>query len=243
MFYGCRPRGATLASPYGRSGLGVMATSFDTDGLSHVRPPRRPDFRLTVLPTRRAEDRVADSLLAQERARLTAELAASRRELEASRVRILEAADAERRRLERDLHDGVQQQLLGLRLKLDIAAETVAQEPASGQEMLAAVGHQIDDVLATLRSLARGIYPAVLAERGLPEAIKSVARLSPVPVTVRSQGLGRYRQELEVAVYFCCLEALQNVAKHAGEGARATVTLSAGRQRGAVSGPRPRRRV
>ncbi len=169
----------------------------------------------------------AAALLQRDRARLAGDLAASRRRLDASRTRILEAADAERRRLERDLHDGVQQQLLGLRLKLDVAAETIRHEPATGERMLTAVGDQIDEVLATLRSLARGIYPAVLSERGLPDAIKSAARTSPVPVTVRCEGVGRYRQEIEVAVYFCCLEALQNVAKHAGRGAHATVTLSA----------------
>ena len=169
----------------------------------------------------------AAALLQRDRARLAGDLTASRRSLSASRTRILEAADAERRRLERDLHDGVQQQLLGLRLKLDVAAETIKHEPATGERMLAAVGDQIDEVLTTLRSLARGIYPAVLSERGLPDAIKSAARTSPVPVTVRCKGVGRYRQEIEVAVYFCCLEALQNVAKHAGRGAHATVTLSA----------------
>jgi signal transduction histidine kinase len=168
----------------------------------------------------------AAALIRLERAQLEADLAASTAELGASRLRLLESADAERRRLERDLHDGVQQQLLGLRLKLDLAAETIKSDPAAGERMLALVGRQIDDLLGNLRSLARGIYPTVLAERGLPDAIRSAARRSPVPVTVRARDIGRYPDDVEVAVYFCCLEALQNVAKHAGAGVSAAVTLS-----------------
>jgi signal transduction histidine kinase len=167
----------------------------------------------------------AAALIRLERAHLQADLVASTRELAASRVRLIEAADAERRRLERDLHDGVQQQLLGVRIKLDRAADAIRTEPTEGQRMLASVGRQIDDVLASLRSLARGIYPTILTERGLADAIRSAARNSPQPVTVRATGLGRYPHEVEVAVYFCCLEALQNVAKHAGAGVPATVQL------------------
>jgi signal transduction histidine kinase len=167
----------------------------------------------------------AAALIRLERAQLQADLVASTRELAASRVRLMKTADAERRRLERDLHDGVQQQLLGLRIKLDLAADAIRTEPAEGQRMLASVGRQIDDVLASLRSLARGIYPTVLTERGLADAIRSAARNSPQPVTVRATGLRRYPQDVEVAVYFCCLEALQNVAKHSGAGVPATVRL------------------
>jgi signal transduction histidine kinase len=168
----------------------------------------------------------AAALFRLERAQLQADLVASSRELAASRGRLMNAADAERRRLERDLHDGVQQQLLGVRIRLDRAAAEIRSEPAEGQRMLAAVGTQIDDVLASLRSLARGIYPTVLTERGLADAARSAARNAPGPVTVRAAGLGRYRQEIEVAVYFCCLEALQNVAKHAGPGVPAMVKLA-----------------
>ncbi len=167
----------------------------------------------------------AVAVIRLERARLEADLVVSTRELEASRARLIESADAERRRLERDLHDGVQQQLLGLRIKLDLAAEAFQQEPVAGRQLLDSVGCQMDELLQSVRSLARGIYPTILTERGLPDAIRSAARTSPVPVTVRTQGLGRYPEEVEVAIYFCCLEALQNVAKHAGPGVRATVHL------------------
>ena len=91
--------------------------------------------------------------------------------------------------------------------------------------MIASLGLQMDHVLEALRSLARGIYPSVLAERGLEEALKSAARRCPEPVTVDARGIGRYHQDIEVAVYFCCLEALQNVAKHAGPNAKASIRL------------------
>ncbi len=160
-----------------------------------------------------------------ENAQLEAELEATTADLAASRIRLVEAADAERQRIERDLHDSVQQQLVGIRIKLDLAAEEVRREPASGERMIHAIGRQMDEMLETLRSLARGIYPAVLHERGLGEALKSAARRSPAPVSVHVQGIGRLSEEIEIAVYFCCLEAMQNVAKHAGREAAAVIRL------------------
>ena len=114
----------------------------------------------------------------------------------------MEMAHAERRRLERDLHDGVQQHLVGLRIKLDMAAETIREDPERGERALASVGRQMDDVLQELRLLARGIYPSILHECGLREALRSAARSSPLAVSVRAPGLGRYPEDLEVAVYF-----------------------------------------
>jgi signal transduction histidine kinase len=160
-----------------------------------------------------------------ERAQLEAELRASAIELAASRIRLVEAADAERQRIERDLHDGIQQHLLGLRIKLDLAAESLNDEPELGKQLIASIGRQMDDLLGQVRSLARGIYPAVLSGRGVGEALKSAARLAPGPVSVRTHGVGRYPEDVEVAVYFSCLEALQNVAKHAGPNAPAVVSL------------------
>jgi signal transduction histidine kinase len=95
-----------------------------------------------------------------------------------------------------------------------------------GERALASVGRQMDDVLQELRSLARGIYPSLLHECGLREALRAAARNSPIPVAVRAASIGRYPEDLEVAVYFCCLEALQNVVKHAGPDATTMVTLS-----------------
>ena len=168
----------------------------------------------------------AAALIRLETTQLEADLKASTADLASSRVRLMEMAHAERRRLERDLHDGVQQHLVGLRIKLDMAAETFREDPVRGERALASVGRQMDDVLHELRSLARGIYPSLLHECGLREALRAAARNSPVPVAVRTTGIGRYAEDLEVAVYFCCLEALQNVVKHAGPDATTILTLS-----------------
>jgi len=161
-----------------------------------------------------------------ETTQLEADLKASTADLASSRSRLVGMAHAERRRLERDLHDGVQQHLVGLRIKLDMAAEALKEDPEQGERALASVGRQMDDVLQELRLLARGIYPSLLHECGLRESLRAAARSSPLAVSVRAAGIGRYPEELEVAVYFCCLEALQNVVKHAGSDAAAIVALS-----------------
>jgi signal transduction histidine kinase len=168
----------------------------------------------------------AAALIRLERAQLEADLRASTADLAASRARLMETAAAERRRLERDLHDGVQQHLVGLRLKLDMATEVMRTDPAHGERMLVSVGRQMDELLQEVRSLARGIYPSLLSQYGLGEALRAAARSAAVPVEVRGSRIGRYPEDLEVAVYFCCLEALQNVAKHGGQDATATLTLN-----------------
>jgi signal transduction histidine kinase len=168
----------------------------------------------------------AAALIRLEKTQAEAELKASTADLASSRIRLMSVAHSERRRLERDLHDGVQQHLVGLRIKLDMAAETIREDLERGERALASVGRQMDDVLQELRLLARGIYPSLLHECGLREALSSAARSSPLAVSVRAPGTGRYREEVEVAVYFCCLEAIQNVVKHAGPDATAMVTLS-----------------
>jgi signal transduction histidine kinase len=165
----------------------------------------------------------AAALCQLEKAQLEADLKASTGDFAASRTRLMRMAHADRRRLEQDLHDGVQQHLVGLRIKLDMAAETVKEDPAEGERALAWVGREMDDVLQELRSLARGIYPTLLREHGLREALKSAARISPIPIKVRVGKIERYSGDVEIAVYFCCLEALQNVVKHAGPNATATV--------------------
>jgi len=161
-----------------------------------------------------------------ETTQLEADLKASTADLASSRTRLVGMAHAERRRLERDLHDGVQQHLVGLRIKLDMATEAMKEDPEQGERALASVGRQMDDVLQELRLLARGIYPSLLHECGLRESLRAAARSSPLAVSVRAPGIGRFREEVEVAVYFCCLEALQNVVKHAGRDATAIVSLS-----------------
>ena len=168
----------------------------------------------------------AAAVIRLEKTQAEAELKASTADLASSRIRLMEMAHSERRRLERDLHDGVQQHLVGLRIKLDMAAETIREDLERGERALASVGRQMDDVLQELRLLARGIYPSLLHECGLREALSSAARSSPLAVSVRAPGIGRYPEEVEVAVYFCCLEAIQNVVKHAGPDATAMVTMS-----------------
>jgi signal transduction histidine kinase len=143
----------------------------------------------------------------------------------ASRARLVAASDVARQRLERDLHDGAQQGLLGLRLKLELAAEVIPRDSREGQRQLAVIGRQMDEILADLRSLAHGTYPHLLGDRGMVQALKSAGRLHPADVSVHAVGVGRYSKAIEAAVYFCCLEALQNVAKHAGHPARAEVRL------------------
>lgn len=147
-------------------------------------------------------------------------------ELAASRTRLVDIADAERRRLERDIHDGVQQDLIAIRLKLEDAVEAIRADRADGEKMLTSIGAQVDRTIGSLRSLARGIYPALLQDRGVPEALRSAALRLPIPVSVVERGVGRYHERVEVALYFCCLEALQNVTKHAGAGVSANVVLS-----------------
>jgi signal transduction histidine kinase len=168
----------------------------------------------------------AAALIRLEKTQAEADLKASTADLASSRIRLISVAHSERRRLERDLHDGVQQQLVGLRIKLDMAAETIREDLERGERALASVGRQMDDVLQELRLLARGIYPSLLNECGLREALSSAARSSPLAVSVRAPGIGRFPEEVEIAVYFCCLEAIQNVVKHAGPDATAMVTLS-----------------
>lgn len=166
------------------------------------------------------------ALMRLEGAQLEGDLRASTADLHASRIRLVEAAHEERRRIERDLHDTVQQQLVGLRIKLGMAADSLEGEPELAEQMLAQVEREIDEVLATLRNLARGIYPALLSERGVTAALTAAAQRLPIHATVRASDIGRHPEDVEVAVYFCCLEALQNVVKHGGEDATATVELS-----------------
>ena len=146
--------------------------------------------------------------------RLNEELLQRLGELKASRQRLVAAQDEERRRLERDLHDGAQQQLVALKVKLSLA-ERVADEQKV-KAFLSQLQAEADDTLQTLRDLARGIYPPLLAEKGLSVALTAQANKSPLDVSVEGE-VGRYSQEVEAAVYFCCLEALQNVAKYAGD--------------------------
>jgi signal transduction histidine kinase len=143
-------------------------------------------------------------------------------ELRASRARIVAAADAERRRIERDLHDGAQQQLTCLSVRLLMAAKLAGQDPDLAS-LLEQLGAEVRDTARELRSLAHGIYPPLLRANGLADALFAAASHCPLSARVQAGSLGRYPADVEAAVYFCCLEAMQNACKHAGE--RAAIRL------------------
>ena len=145
-------------------------------------------------------------------------------DLRASRQRLVAAADEARRRLERNLHDGAQQRLVALRITLGLARQVAGSSPQEADELLAQTEQEAQDALEELRDLARGIYPPLLADLGLAAALEAQARKAALPVTVEAPDLGRYSQDVEAAVYFCVLEALQNAAKYAQAG-QARVTL------------------
>jgi signal transduction histidine kinase len=159
--------------------------------------------------------------------RLGVEAAALLGEVTDSRARIQASADEERRRIERDLHDGAQQRLVALRIKLELAAERIQGTDQRSADLFRQLGTDLDDALDEVRSLARGIYPSPLADWGLVEGLRSAARHAALPATVRAAGVReRYPREIESAAYFCCLEAVQNVAKHAAGATDAVIELS-----------------
>ncbi len=136
-------------------------------------------------------------------------------ELRASRRRLVAAQDEERRKLERNIHDGAQQQLVALAVKSRLARGLTERDPAKAAEVLTQIEQETQQALDDLRDLARGIYPPLLADKGLATAIEAQCRRSPLPVTVSADGIGRFPSDVEAAVYFSVLEALQNAAKYA----------------------------
>ena len=163
------------------------------------------------------EGLAATSLLLLENSRLVGEL-------RASRARLVDTAERERRRLEQDLHDGAQQRLVELQLRLSMVRELADREDLIRQ--IDNTQEQADAALHELRALAKGIYPAALTEFGPVVALRALAQSSSLPVHVRDEGLGRASQAIEAAIYFCAREAIQNAAKHAGPSAPVTVTLA-----------------
>ncbi len=177
------------------SGVGAGALTFDP-----------------ALSTRgeRMQAIAAFGAVALERARSDAELMAVRQ-------RLVAVAEAERRRIERSLHDGAQQHLVGMMVRMATAREVMAARPQMAQDILGELALDLQRALDELRDLARGLYPAVLVDHGVAEALRSAARHAPVPVEVEAGPVGRFDPQREAAVYFCCAEALQNALKHAGD--------------------------
>ncbi len=147
--------------------------------------------------------------------RLNRELHARLEELAASRARIVTAGDVERRRLERNLHDGAQQRLVALALALRLAQAKLNSDPAGARQTLAAAGDELTLALAELRELARGLHPAVLSDRGLRPAVEMLAGRAPVPVEIAEMPAERLPGPVEAAAYYLIAEALTNVAKYA----------------------------
>lgn len=175
----------------------------------HAREPLSP------LEEKLVTDLAAQAGLMLKNMGLTADLQARLEDLRASRQRLVHAQDAERRRIERNLHDGAQQNLVALKVKLGLVEMLAKKDPDKAAVLANEVKADVDEALQTLRELARGIYPPLLAEQGLVAALQSQAGKATVPVAVHADGVLRYPPEVEAAVYFFCLEGLQNMAKYA----------------------------
>jgi signal transduction histidine kinase len=185
---------------------------------------KRQGESLTPIEQKLLDDLAHQAGLVLKNVGLTAELLARLEDLRASRQRLVAAQDEERRRLERNLHDGAQQNLVAIKVKLGLAEALADKDPAKARELVGQLKADTDEALETLRDLARGIYPPLLADQGLGAALHAQARKAVLPVEVDVDGVGRYSQEVEAAVYFCVLEALQNVQKYAAA-TRATVRV------------------
>ena len=210
----------------------------DTAGETVVTPAAPPGRAMTRLAGARGADRelgvlvhdagllddpelvaavTASLRFEAENERLASEVERQLAEVQASRARIVAAGDAERRRVERDLHDGAQQRLIALSMdlgRLRAAAERSGDEVLVGE--LAGLGRDLEGTIAELRELARGIVPGILGDAGLPAAIESLALRSPLPVTTDVRVSGRFPAAVESTAYFVIAEALTNVARHAG---------------------------
>jgi signal transduction histidine kinase len=231
------PPGAAMAAPVpftGETELPALGTA------ARVVPVRHGNETLGAIalekppnePLTSAEDGLLRHLASQaglvlRNTRLTADLRETIDELRASRRRLVEAQDAERRKIERNLHDGAQQQLVALTIQLSLLADA-ADEPDVIRQLVPELITELKTALADLRDLARGIYPPLLAEQGLVVALRTQAAKCPVPVRLEADEVGRYPQDAESTVYFCALEALQNVVKHAQ--ASAVIIRLAGRR-------------
>lgn len=222
------PEGAAEGA-YVAKGPGAIADGQRTllvrlagETLGALRIQERPHQPLTPVERRLFDGLAAQAGLVLHGARLRAEL--TRRldelslradELRASRGRVVEAQDAERRRLERDIHDGAQQHLVALAVNLRLAQSLSESSPEAAAKVLSEQVSATDLAIETLLDLSRGIYPGALSERGLGPALASATSGAATPVEVRDETRGRFDPEIELAVYFCCLEAIQNALKHA----------------------------
>jgi signal transduction histidine kinase len=209
--------GAPFAIPPGRASTPVELAGRPIALLVHAVRPAEEDELVHAVG--------AAAALALDNERLDAELRASVQELRASRARIVESADAARRRIERDLHDGAQQQLVTLALNLRLARARVERDPSGAAEVLDAAWEELDAAIRSLRELARGIHPAVLSDRGLGPALEALANRMPLPVEIERAPHERLPEPVEAAAYFVVAEALTNVVRYA-HATQATVDVA-----------------
>jgi signal transduction histidine kinase len=193
----------------------VAPVDYQGETLGALTVAKRPGETLTPVEAKLMSDLAAQAGLVLHNIGLTGQLRARLAELRASRLRIVTAQDEQRRRIERDIHDGAQQQLLAIADTLAVAQSLAGQDEERERAVVARLKAETSGALETLRDLARGIYPPLLADQGLPAAVRAQAGKAPGPVEVSTDGVGRYPPEIETAVYFCCVEALQNAARHA----------------------------
>ena len=203
-----RVPGDTLPAIEGETAVEVRDGGELLGALSVAMPANDP---MTPAKERLVHDLAAQAGLVLRNVRLVEELRASQR-------RIVTAQDQERRRIERNIHDGAQQQLVALSVKMRLARSFTGKDPAAVEGMLEQMEQETQTALEDLRDLARGIYPPLLADKGLPAALEAQIRKAAAPVELAPDGVGRYAPEVEAAVYFSVLEALQNVAKYADAG-------------------------
>lgn len=213
----------------------VVAVRHQDEVLGAITIAKRAGEPVTESEEKLLDDVASQAGLVMRNVALTADLAARLEEIEgaaaelrASRQRIVEAQDSERRRIERDIHDGAQQHLVALAVKLRMARTATEKDPEKAAQSLSDVRSLVDQALENLRDLARGIYPPVLAERGLAAALRAHALPTGLMATISSRFDERIDAAVEAAVYFCCLEAIQNAAKHGATRVRIQLELDDG---------------
>ncbi len=193
----------------------VALVGYQGETLGALTVAKGPGETLTPVEGKLMSDLAAQAGLVLHNIGLTEQLHARLAELQASRLRIVTAQDEQRRRIERDIHDGAQQQLLAIAETLAVAQSLAGHDEERERALVAQLKAETSGALETLRGLARGIYPPLLADQGLAAAVRAQAGKAPGPVEVSTDGVGRYPPEIETAIYFCCVEALQNAARHA----------------------------
>jgi signal transduction histidine kinase len=212
-----------VAFPRNGGWVGADGRALDLDGGRSLSEVRDGSEVVAVLVHDGARPDLVDAGVSMARVvleneRLAADSAATLR-------RISVGAERERRRIERDLHDGAQQRLVALRIELELAEELVRRDPQRGADRLRDLERAVDEALEEVRTLAHGVYPPLLADRGLPDALAAATKRSVLPVELDARDVARYPPEVESAVYFCILEALQNALKHATGVSRAEIRL------------------